>query len=306
MKGGLSAMIYAARAVHRCGLLTEGKIGLVLVPDEETAGPRGSRDLAARGVLGADGVGMLTPEPTDGIVWNASRGAISLRVTVRGKHAHVGRQHEGVNAFEGMTRIAQALFELKTEVERHRTSHRIEPDVARNSILLLGGRSEGGTNFNVVPDMCSFTVDRRLNPEEDFETEKRRLLHTIEGASPRKGGVEVEILQEARASASDERGSLGSALADSIQQITGEPARFELCPGLLETRFYAERGIPAYAYGPGLLTASHGPNERVSLQRMAECAQIYALTAARLLAASDDSRVSATRVVIEHPTTGAE
>ena len=43
---------------------------------------------------------MLTPEPTGGVVWNANRGAITLRATTRGKPAHVGRQFEGVNAFE--------------------------------------------------------------------------------------------------------------------------------------------------------------------------------------------------------------
>ena len=58
-----------------------------------------------------------------------------------------------------------------------------------------------------------------------------------------------------------------------------------MCPGLLEIRFYAERGIPAFAYGPGLLSVSHGPNEFVSIDRIVECAQIYALTAAELFAA---------------------
>lgn len=56
-----------------------------------------------------------------------------------------------------------------------------------------------------------------------------------------------------------------------------------MCPGLLEIRFYAERGLPAYAYGPGLLSASHGPDEFVSVSRVVECAQIYALTAADVL-----------------------
>lgn len=74
MKGGLAAMVYAARDE---GLLKSGRIGIVLVPDEETAGPRGSRDLAARGILGQGGIGMLTPEPTGGVVWNANRGAIT-------------------------------------------------------------------------------------------------------------------------------------------------------------------------------------------------------------------------------------
>ncbi|MGE5206240.1 MAG: M20/M25/M40 family metallo-hydrolase, partial [Chlamydiota bacterium] len=52
MKSGLAAMIYAAAAVRDEGLLGAGRIGIVLVPDEETAGPRGSRHLQARGLLG--------------------------------------------------------------------------------------------------------------------------------------------------------------------------------------------------------------------------------------------------------------
>src|SRR6476646_1951344 len=135
MKSGLAAMTYAARALRDLGMLEGGRIGLVFVPDEETAGPRGSRHLAARGLLGGGGIGMLTPEPTGGIVWNANRGAITLRVTARGKTAHVGRQHEGVNAFEGMLAVAQALLELKHEVEAHTTGFHIAPDIARRSIL---------------------------------------------------------------------------------------------------------------------------------------------------------------------------
>jgi succinyl-diaminopimelate desuccinylase len=282
MKSGLAAMTYAARALRELDMLGDGRIGLVFVPDEETAGPRGSRDLLARGVLGIDGIGMLTPEPTGGVVWNANRGAITLRITARGKTAHVGRQYEGVNAFQGMLAVAQALLELKHEVEAHTTDFHIAPDVARRSILLLGGRTEGGTNFNVVPDECWFTVDRRLNPEEDLEVEKQRLFDVID----RAGGpatIEVEVIQEGRASGSDERGPVGRALAESIVDVTGRPARFEMCPGLLEIRFYAERGVPAFAYGPGLLTVSHGPDEFVPIDRIVECAQVYALTAARLL-----------------------
>ena len=65
--------------------------------------------------------------------------------------------------------------------------------------------------------------------------------------------------------------------------MTGEPPTFETCPGLLETRFYAERGVPALAYGPGILAVSHGPQEFVRISRMVECAKIYALTAMQLL-----------------------
>jgi succinyl-diaminopimelate desuccinylase len=272
MKSGLAAMLYAALVLRDGGFLRGGRVGLVFVPDEETAGPRGSRYLVDRGVLGANAIGMLTPEPTGGVIWNANRGAITLEITVKGKSAHVGRQHEGVNAFERMLTVAQAFQELKSEVES-----------AQRSILMLGGRSESGTNFNVVPDYASFTVDRRINPEEDFDEEKRRLFAVLDRARGEGIDLEVEVLQEGRAVAVSEEGPLGRALAQAVEQITGRAPRFEMCPGLLEIRFYAERGIPAFAYGPGLLTVSHGPNEFVPVARIVDCAQIYALTAAKLL-----------------------
>jgi succinyl-diaminopimelate desuccinylase len=72
-------------------------------------------------------------------------------------------------------------------------------------------------------------------------------------------------------------------LSRHIEAVTGEAARFEMCPGLLEIRFYAARGIPAYAYGPGLLSVAHGPNEYVDLRRVVDTAAIYALTAMEVL-----------------------
>ena len=286
MKSGLAAMIYAALALRDCAVPLDGRIGLVFVPDEETAGPRGSSYLAGRGLLGQNAVGMLTPEPTGGVVWNANRGAITLRVTVKGKSAHVGRQHEGINAFDRMLEVAGALSALKTQVETRMTAFHIAPDAARRSILMLGGRTEGGTNFNVVPDRCSFTIDRRMNPEEDFDEEKQRLFAVLEQA--RTGGIdlEVETLQEGRSCGVAEDDPVAQALARSIFEVTGKAAQFEMCPGLLEIRFYADRGIPAFAYGPGLLTVSHGPNEFVPIDRIVQSAQVYALTAAELLAAT--------------------
>src|SRR2546430_7106513 len=62
-----------------------------------------------------------------GVVWNANRGAISLRVRVHGKSAHVGLQHLGENAFERIDRkstrlnsshsqISYAVFCLKKKI----------------------------------------------------------------------------------------------------------------------------------------------------------------------------------------------
>jgi succinyl-diaminopimelate desuccinylase len=279
MKGGIVVMLYAILALRECGAELDGRIALTLVPDEETGGEDGSAWLTEQGRLGRDGIGMLLAEPTSGVVWNANRGAISLRVRVLGKSAHVGLQHRGENAFERMIRVVERLQKLKQEVEQRTTKLNIASDQARQSILMLGGQSGGGANFNVVPEECWFTVDRRINPEEDLAEEKSKLIATLESCKREGVPLEWEILQEGRSSACSEEEPLGKALARSVRAITGEAPRFEMCPGLLEIRFYAAPGVPAYAYGPGLLSVAHGPNEYVDLRKIVDCAAIYALSA---------------------------
>jgi succinyl-diaminopimelate desuccinylase len=283
MKGGIAAMLFAIRALKECGAELNGRIGLTLVPDEETGGERGSAWLARQGMLGRHGIGMLLPEPTSGVVWNANRGAISLRVTVFGKSAHVGLQHQGENAFERMLRVVEQLQELKREVEQRSTEFPIGAEQARNSILMLGGQSGGGANFNVVPEICWFTIDRRINPEEDLTTEKAELLGVLDRCKNAGIPLEWEILQEGSSAACREDEPLGKALARSVEAVTGAMPRFEMCPGLLENRFYAAMGIPAYAYGPGLLSVAHGPKEYVDLRKVIDAAAVYALTAAEML-----------------------
>jgi succinyl-diaminopimelate desuccinylase len=97
--------------------------------------------------------------------------------------------------------------------------------------------------------------------------------------------LEWEILQEAPSATCSEDDPLGKALSRNIHFVTGEAPQFEMCPGLLEIRFYAAQGIPAYAYGPGLLSVAHGPKEYVDLRRVADTAAIYALTAIDVLKA---------------------
>jgi len=284
MKGGLAAMTYAAVALRRVGVALDGRVALVFVPDEETGGARGSGFLAATGRLGRNGIGMLTPEPTSGVVWNANRGAITVRVTVRGRQAHVGLMHQGRNAFEDALEVVAALQALRRRVGRRQTRYRLVPAAARRSLMLIGGRVEAGSNFNVVPDVCTFTVDRRMNPEEAFAAEREALFDVFARARRRGLALDVEVLQEGQPSGSDERAPLGRALRDQVRAVTGRAPRFEMCPGLLEIRFYAAQGMPAYAYGPGPLAVSHGPREFVRIDRLVECAAVYARTAAALLA----------------------
>jgi len=286
MKGGLAAMVYAVHALRRARVPLDGRVELVMVPDEETGGERGSAWLTRTPDFGRNSIGMLTAEPTSGVIWNANRGAITLRVTVRGKPVHVGLSYQGVNAFEIMLRVAGELENLKREVEERQTAYRIHPQAAGRSILMMGGECRGGSNFNVVPGECTFTVDRRINPEEDLRAEKTRLLELF--ARLQREGVDhqVDIFQEGASAGTSEDHPLARQLSRAIESVTGKQPSFEMCPGLLETRYYAQHGIPAFAYGPGLLSVSHGPHEFVPIQNIRDCAAVYALVAQAALGKS--------------------
>jgi succinyl-diaminopimelate desuccinylase len=284
MKGGLVSMLYGAAAANELGLVTGGRIVLHVVCDEETGSVAGSGHLRAAGLIDPAALAMLTAEPTGGVVWHASRGAITLRVSVRGTEAHVGQAHLGVNAFEKMIHVAEPLGVLARELLRERTSFRLDSDAARGSMLVVGGSAGGGANFNVVPGSAWFSVDRRFNPEEDPDEELTRLIDTIAAAAAgADADVTVRVLQQAPAAATDASHPTSLMLAGCIEEVEGGSPRFELCPGVLETRWYAELGVPAFAYGPGRLDVSHGPNEFVDEAALHRCAAVYALFASELI-----------------------
>ena len=280
MKGGLVSMLYGAAAARSLGLLAEGRIVFHFVCDEETGSAAGSQYLRDAGLIDPDALAMVTAEPTGGVVWHASRGAITLRVDVRGREAHVGQAHLGVNAFEQMVRVAEPLSVLARELLERRTALPTDSDDARGSVLVVGGSAGSGANFNVVPGSAWFSVDRRFNPEEELEEELVRLTDTIVQAASRAGAeVTVDVLQRSPSAATDETHPASLALARCIAQVEGVSPRFELCPGSLETRWYAELGIPAFAYGAGGLDVSHGPDEFIDEAAMRRCAAVYGLFA---------------------------
>lgn len=280
MKGGLVSMIYGAAAAREFDLLDDARIVLHFVCDEETGSTVGSGHLRAAELIDPGAVAMLTPEPTSGVVWHASRGAITLRVNVSGREAHVGQAHLGINAFEHLVEIARPLNALAHDLLETRTEFAMSDDDARGSMLVVGGAAGAGANFNVVPGAAWFSVDRRLNPEEDLDEEMARLTEMIDKAASATGAaVSIHVLQRQPSGRTDETGPEAVTLAKCVAAVEGTDARFEVCPGSLDTRWYAQLGIPAFGYGAGRLDVSHGPHEFIEEAAMGRCATVYALFA---------------------------
>lgn len=280
MKGGLVSMLYGAIAAHVLGLLDGRRIVLHFVCDEETGGHAGSSHLRDNGLIDPGALAMVTAEPTAPVVWGACRGAITMRVTVHGREAHVGQAHLGVNAFEHATRIAERLHRLAAELLEQRTTLPIDEGDAPGSMLVVGGQASAGANFNVVPGEASFSLDLRFNPEQGLDAMRELLTRTVDRAAEEIGAdATIDVLQAEPAARTDVDHPAALALARSIGAVEGRAASFVLSPGNVDIRFYAQQGIPAFAYGPGRLDVSHGPAEQVSEEALLRCAAVYALFA---------------------------
>jgi succinyl-diaminopimelate desuccinylase len=280
MKGGLAAIVHAARPAAEAG----ARIGLVIVPDEETGGRLGAERLAELGRLDRSAAGAIVAEPTWGTIWHACRGAFTLRVGVRGRPAHVGLHYEGVNAFGGGVDVALVLRELEQRLRRRLSALDFASADPRagESIMLVGGISGGGTNFNVVPAEFRFTVDRRPNADEDYDEAKDELLALLASARDRGVDLDWEVLQDAPSAVTPADGDFIGTVASAVTAITGASPTVTCCPGVLETRVYDRLGIPSVAFGPGLIDRMHAPDEHVPIRNLAAAAAIYADVGAAL------------------------
>lgn len=288
MKGGIVAMLFAIRALQACEIDMKRAVSFTLVPDEETGGRLGVRHLHAQGLLPRPALGVLMPEPSSGAIWHAWRGVLTLRVVVKGKPAHGALAHQGVNAFEGMVGVMNSLLQLKRHVVARQTALPVTPEEARHSVMLLGGASASGADSNVVPETAWFSIERRINPEETLAQVRGELESVFDEHRGNGLGIDVEVFQEGEASVSPVDTPLGRALAEAVRHQTHAPARFELCPGVLETRFFSGPDVPGYGYGPGLLELSHGPDEHVALDALFDCTSVYAIAAAQVLGSAGE------------------
>jgi succinyl-diaminopimelate desuccinylase len=273
MKGGLVSMMYGTAAARELGHLGSGRIVIHCVCDEETGSAVGSGHLRHHGLIDPGARAMVTAEPTGGVIWHAARGAITLRVTVAGREAHVGYADRGVNAFERMVQIAEPLRQIARDLLDQ-----------RGSMLVLGGAAGSGANFNVVPGSAWFSVDRRFNPDEHLDEELSRLTDAITTTAGEIGAeVRVDVLQRQPPAGTDPRHPAARTLARCVHRIEGESPSFQLCPGTLDTRWYSQLGIPAFGYGAGRLDVSHGPDEYIDEAAMHRCAAVYAVFAGEIL-----------------------
>ena len=264
MKGGLVSMLYGAAAARELGLLGDGRIVLHLVCDEETGSVTGSGHLREAGHDRRRCASRCSP-PSRPAASSGTRAAARSRCASRcegraGARRPGASRRERVRA-DGADRRAARRPRARAARAPHGLPARRATRRAARCSSWAAPRAAARTSTS-CPGTAWFSVDRRFNPEEDLAEEVARLTRDDRrrGRRARRPRSAIDVLQRA-AVRRHRRARIPPrvALARCVAAVEGAAPRFELCPGVLETRWYAQLGIPAFAYGAGRLDVSHGP-----------------------------------------------
>jgi succinyl-diaminopimelate desuccinylase len=189
-------------------------------------------------------------EPTGGDIEGGCQGTMRAAITVEGKRAHTARSWMGVNAIHA---CADVLDVLRGYQPREPEVDGLRYHEGLNAVAITGGVAG-----NVVPDVCEVTVNYRFAPDRS-PADAAAHLREVFGSWP------VVVLDQAGGA----RPGLDDPLAQACLTRLGGSVRAKL--GWTDVARFAELGVPAINYGPGISEIAHTAGEYVELSAIGHC-----------------------------------
>ena len=264
-KAGLAAMMHAVASVHEEGVLPPCEVWLAAVVDEE---------FSYRGVVklceGLTAHAALVAEPTGMRAVIASKGVLRWRIVVRGKAAHSGKPHLGVNAINHMARVILAI-----EEDHRQLAARTHPLLGPATVNV--GVIRGGVQVNFVPDTCAIEIDRRLLPGETVAavlSHYQGLLDGLKAQQPTLDAVmEPPMLtDEALETPAD---AAPAQLASALLAEMGLDGALSGVPFSSDASKLSRQGIPSIVIGPGSIDQAHAAVEFVEVAEVERAFEFY-------------------------------
>jgi succinyl-diaminopimelate desuccinylase len=275
MKGGLAAMIHAAKNIVKMDSELKGTLLIACVVDEEVTG-YGTKSLVERG-YNADFA--VVGEPTECAVLTAHKGVLEFNVSTTGISAHASTPRNGLNAIYKMSKVILAFQKYLDELEKN--SH---PLVGSPSVNV--GKIWGGVASSVVPERCEIAVERRILPGEDPDGVKhgiQEVLETVKNDDPELK-LDWRVTLEVDASETPFDSLIARISLEAVSEVTGIAQRPKGFAAACDMRFLVNRGkIPTVILGPGSLDQAHVSDEYVETKQLIDAARIYRLIARKLL-----------------------
>ena len=274
-KAGICAIVEAVSAVRRAGLRPAGNVSALFVCDEESGQPGSGVSAGIRAaVQGRSGPVpsadfAIYTEPTTSAIYTAQMGFLIADITLTGVSAYFGRPELGVDALRAGHSLLAQLWECSEGLRESVPSHELLGD----AFLLVTSVSAGGNI--AVPGRFDLSLIRKLLPGESLDDAAEQIRSIAVGAAEAHGvdcAVEFNAARDHPVGGTPDEIGAGHpgvrALADSIEAVTGEPARVDGAPYWSEKSFLADLGIPSVYFAPGDISNCHTPFERLGIDEL--------------------------------------
>jgi len=277
MKSGLIANWFALKTLIDLDYPIKGDVQLHCVLEEESGGGGGALACMEEGFL-TDG--YISSEPHNLQMTISHAGVMYFRIKVKGKTAHAGLAHEGVNAISKMYKVYNALEEL-SEWRAENIRFKLYEQGSGQAVHLNLGTLQAGDWVSTVPGEAVLESRMSFIPGETRADMKKLINDTVQKAIAgdewlEKHPPEIEwfgwstepwyqdpdhpIVKTFQETAG---GVLGRDV-NVIGRAAGNDARF--------TQYYDRAGI---CFGP-IGENMHGPDENVDLDSVVEVANVFA------------------------------
>jgi len=284
-KSDFATYTWALRALiaaQQQGVPLNGTIELHFTYDEEAGGDIGPKWILEQGLSKPDFA--VSAGFSYGIT-SAHNGCLHLEVTVKGRQAHAAMPHTGIDAIEAASGILQALYSHRAVLAQKKSKVN-----GIDHATLNVGLIKGGINTNVVPDLATFRLDRRMIPEEAGFDAEGDLRQIIDAAAAHFPGIEVRVKRILLAEPLAELPGvekLIEAFSRHAQAVLGEPVKAHGVPLYTDARHYTKQGIPTILYGAGPRTLmearGHNSDENLRLRDLHKATEVVALALGELL-----------------------
>ena len=195
MKGSFVPLILALQIIDKLHLTPKYNVRILACTDEEIGLWPGVRYLEEKGYV-KGGVfcmeGVINP-----IIPIGAAGDLNIIIETIGRSCHSGMNFMGVNALEEMIPIMNELMALKKVVEERESKDipgfpRFTTGEKRNMTPMFNlDIIRSGEKENIVPDLCTLTVNRRYIPDENYEDVKKEIEDAIERGKANSKALEV-------------------------------------------------------------------------------------------------------------------
>jgi succinyl-diaminopimelate desuccinylase len=199
-----------------------------------------------------EGVFAVVMEPSNAVVEAGCQGTMRVDVTTRGERAHSARSWMGSNAIHAAGEI---LARLSAYEPRRVPIDGLEYREGLNAVGI-----HGGVAGNVVPDVCTVSINYRFAPNRSEAEAEAHLREVFEG-------FELVVTDSAPGGLP---GLERPAAAAFLQVVGGEPQpKF----GWTDVARFTMLGVPAVNYGPGDPLYAHKQDEFVPEAEIELCEQ---------------------------------